>query len=67
MPPITLNAVAFHQDGLWVAQCLEYNLVSCAERLEDGHGIRPQAFLGIQTCAAALLGDVRPSQSFDAA
>ncbi len=35
MPRITINAVAFRQNGLWVAQCLEYNLVSCAESLEE--------------------------------
>jgi hypothetical protein len=35
MSRITVNAVAFRQDGLWVAQCLEYNLVSCSESLED--------------------------------
>ena len=35
MDRITINAVVFRQDGLWVAQCLEYNLVSCAEELEE--------------------------------
>jgi len=35
MDRITINAVVFRQDGLWVAQCLEYDFVSCAEELED--------------------------------
>ena len=35
MPRIIINAVAFRKYGLWIAQCLEYNLVSCAESLED--------------------------------
>ncbi|HEX4964002.1 MAG TPA: hypothetical protein VF173_24460 [Thermoanaerobaculia bacterium] len=35
MPDVTINAVAFQRHGLWVAQCLEYNLVSCAESLEE--------------------------------
>jgi hypothetical protein len=32
---IQLNAVAFQKDGVWIARCLEYSLVSYAERLED--------------------------------
>lgn len=35
MDRITINAVVFRQNGLWVAQCLEYDFVSCAEELED--------------------------------
>ena len=34
MNPITINAVAFQADGMWIAHCLEYNFVSCAETLE---------------------------------
>jgi hypothetical protein len=34
MTPIKINAVAFQEDGLWIACCLEYNFVSCAETLE---------------------------------
>jgi len=30
MEPILLNAVVFQADGMWIAQCLEYNFVSCA-------------------------------------
>jgi hypothetical protein len=32
---IRINAVAFREDGMWVAQCLEYNFASCAETLEE--------------------------------
>ncbi len=35
MDPITLNAVIFEEEGIWIAQCLEYNLVSCAETLNE--------------------------------
>jgi hypothetical protein len=30
-----INAVAFKKDGMWIAHCLEYSLVSYAETLED--------------------------------
>lgn len=30
-----LNAVVFWEDGMWVAQCLEYDLVSCAETIDE--------------------------------
>jgi hypothetical protein len=30
-----VTAVAFQEDGMWIAQCLEYNLVSCAESLQE--------------------------------
>ena len=33
--PIFINAIAFQEDGMWIAQCLEYNLVSCAETLQE--------------------------------
>ena len=35
MGPITVNAVAFRAEGLWIAQCLEYNLASYTETLEE--------------------------------
>jgi hypothetical protein len=35
MDRITINAVVFQRDGLWIAQCLEYDLVSFAEELEE--------------------------------
>jgi hypothetical protein len=35
MDPLVINAVAFQSNGLWVAQCLEYNFVSCASTKED--------------------------------
>ncbi len=35
MQRITVNALVFHEQGMWVAQCLEYDLVSCAETLEE--------------------------------
>lgn len=35
MSRITINAVAFQKGSLWVAQCLEYNLVSCADTPEE--------------------------------
>lgn len=31
---ITVTAVVFERGGLWIAQCLEYNLVGCAETKE---------------------------------
>lgn len=33
--PITVTAVVFREEGLWVAQCLEYDIVSFAGTLED--------------------------------
>jgi hypothetical protein len=33
--PIFLSAIIFQEDGMWIAQCLEYNLVSCAETLDE--------------------------------
>jgi hypothetical protein len=35
MDRITINAVVFERDGLWIAHCLEYSLVSFAEELEE--------------------------------
>ena len=32
---IQINAVAFKKDGVWIAHCLEYSLVSYAESLEQ--------------------------------
>ncbi|HEX9945212.1 MAG TPA: hypothetical protein VGG03_24645, partial [Thermoanaerobaculia bacterium] len=34
MSRITITAVVFRENGLWVAQCLEYNFVGCAENLD---------------------------------
>jgi len=42
MSPIVINAVAFQEDGLWIAQCLEYDFVGCAETLDE----LPDEFLG---------------------
>jgi hypothetical protein len=33
--PITVTAVVFQRDDLWVAQCLEYDIVSFAGTVED--------------------------------
>jgi hypothetical protein len=33
--PICINAIIFQAEGMWIAQCLEYNLVSCAETLAE--------------------------------
>lgn len=30
-----VTAVAFQENGIWIAQCLEYNMVGCAESLEE--------------------------------
>jgi hypothetical protein len=35
MDPILINAVVFEAEGLWVAQCLEYDFVSCAATEAD--------------------------------
>jgi hypothetical protein len=35
MNPIIINAIVFQEEGMWIAQCLEYNLVSCAETLPE--------------------------------
>jgi hypothetical protein len=32
---IRINAVVYQESGMWVAHCLEYSFVSCAEKLED--------------------------------
>ncbi len=34
MSRMTINAVAYQKDSLWIAQCLEYDLVSWAETPE---------------------------------
>lgn len=34
MNPIVIHAVAYEEDGMWVARCLEYNFASCAQSLE---------------------------------
>jgi hypothetical protein len=31
---LNINAVAFQKDGMWIAHCLEFSLVSYAETLE---------------------------------
>jgi hypothetical protein len=33
--PITITAIVFREEGLWVARCLEYDIVSFAETVED--------------------------------
>lgn len=33
--PITVTAVVFQEDTFWIAQCLEYDIVSFAETIED--------------------------------
>ena len=35
MSAITIKAIVFSQDGMWVAQCLDYNFVSCAEAWDE--------------------------------
>jgi hypothetical protein len=35
MDPIVINAVAFPEGNLWIAQCLEYDFVSCAKTKDD--------------------------------
>jgi len=35
MDALIINAVAFRQDGMWVAQCLEYNFVSFSKTEEE--------------------------------
>lgn len=35
MDPILINAVAFPESGMWVAQCLEYDFVSFAETRDE--------------------------------
>jgi hypothetical protein len=32
--PITVTAVVFQEDEFWIAQCLEYDIVSFAETIE---------------------------------
>src|SRR5881227_830685 len=33
--PITVTAVVFQRDDLWIAQCLEYDIVSFAKTVDD--------------------------------
>lgn len=40
--PITITAVVFEQDGFWIAQCLEYDIVSFAETLDALHRRLPE-------------------------
>jgi hypothetical protein len=35
MAPLVIRAVAFEKDGMWIAHCLEYSLVSYAESLKE--------------------------------
>lgn len=35
MNRISVNAVVFEKDGIWIAQCLEFNFVSCSDTLEE--------------------------------
>lgn len=35
MNPILINAIVFQADGMWIAQCLEYDFVSCAATRDD--------------------------------
>jgi hypothetical protein len=35
MERIVIHAVVYERPGYWVAHCLEYNIVSFTERLED--------------------------------
>jgi hypothetical protein len=35
MEPLTIRALAFHEDGMWVAQCLEFNFVGCAATRDE--------------------------------
>jgi hypothetical protein len=32
---ISITAVVYQENGLWIAHCLEKSFVSCAQRLED--------------------------------
>jgi hypothetical protein len=46
MDPIVINAVAFQADGMWIAQCLEYNFVSCAATRDELPGALMRQVLG---------------------
>ena len=35
MSPILINAVVFQAEGMWIAQCLEYDFVICAATRDD--------------------------------
>jgi len=35
MNPFVIRAVAFQEDGMWVARCIDYNFASCAETLDE--------------------------------
>jgi hypothetical protein len=35
MGSLVINAVAFPEGNLWIAQCLEYDFVSCARAKDD--------------------------------
>lgn len=35
MDALVINAIAFEEDGMWVAQCLEFDFVSFARTKED--------------------------------
>lgn len=58
MRRITINALVFQEQGMWIAQCLEYDLVSCAETLEElpGELVRQMR----STVAADLAAGRRP-------
>jgi hypothetical protein len=32
---VSINAVVYQENGRWIAHCLEYDFVSCAEKLDD--------------------------------
>ncbi len=65
MEPITLNALVFQEEGLWVAQCLEHDLVSCAETLQELPGELERQVRGV--VAADLEAGRRPFAAFEPA
>jgi PHD/YefM family antitoxin component YafN of YafNO toxin-antitoxin module len=46
MDAILINAVAFPADGMWIAQCLEFNFVSCAATRDELPGALLRQVLG---------------------
>jgi len=57
MDPITINAIVLREDGMWIAQCLEFNFVSFAASLEE----LPQVF--VQQVADQIEADLEAGQS----
>jgi hypothetical protein len=57
MSPVVINAILLEEDGMWVAQCLEFNFVSFAATLDE----LPRTFM--QQIEDQVAADLEAGQS----